>query len=530
MKLSNIKTKQSDIHKTNFSVKNTIPYILLFCIFAFTRLWELTHLPMGLHIDEAGTAYDGFCLANFGVDRYLKSWPVYFLNYGGGQNALYTWVCAVLFKFFGYSVGVLRFPAVFSSFLAFFFGMKIMKKIHPENRLLPLATGALIAVSPCLIMAGRFGLESNLMLGFSTMFLYCFLCALESGRKIHYVLAGISGGLVLYTYALSYIILPLFLAVCLIYTIRTHRFSFTRWAVMAVPMAVLALPLILVQIVNAFDLPEFRLGIFTITKFSIYRVSEINRISLGQFLQVLRSIFVGDSLPYNSIGGIWNLYFPTALLCAAGIFRLGKKTVAAAGSRTYHPGALVLFWFLSSLLFLSHIETNVNKVNGTFVVTIILAAEGAGLLCTYAQKVLKKAYIMPFVLSLVYALCFLRFSVFYFGSSYKQLAPLDYFDCTVTEAVNYIKEDEELRNRTTYMAESATYFALSSQISPYELDTFYAGSYTGSCGSYVFSTLGEIEESANYIVRDIYVDYSDELRNLGFTEIPYEGYSLFYHR
>lgn len=503
-----------------------ILYLLLFLLFLFTRLWRLTSLPRGLHIDEVGTAYDGWCLANFGVDRYLKSWPVYFLNYGGGQNALYTWICALLIRLFGFRVGVIRFPAVLSSFLAFFFGIKITKKIYPDNKLLPLFAGALIAVSPCLIMAGRFGLESNLMLGFSTMFLYCFLTALESNQTKHYILAGLSGGLVLYTYALSYIILPLFLAVCLIATIRCKKFSLTKWTVMAIPMAVLALPLILVQIVNAFDLPEFQLGIFTITKFSIYRVSEIKPITLEHFLQTLRSIFIGDALSYNSIDGIWNLYLPTGFLCLAGFISCIKKTVTGIKNRIYHPCMLILFWFLSCLLFLSHIETNVNKVNGTFAVTILLAVECVRILCLSAKKLLKKNWAMPLVLSLIYGVCFLHFGIYYFGNAYQRLYPLDYFDCTVADAVEYIEADELLRQRSTYMAESATYFAASALISPYELDTFYDNSY----GNYVFTTLGAIEENANYIVRDIYADYSNELRNMGFTEITYDGYSLFYLR
>lgn len=507
-------------------IKKKIPYLLLFLLFLFTRMWKLTALPQGLHIDEVGTAYDGWCLANFGVDRYLKSWPVYFLNYGGGQNALYTWICALLIKLFGFHVGVIRFPAVFSSFLAFFFGIKITKKIYPENPLLPLVTGAFIAISPCLIMAGRFGLESNLMLGFSTMFLYCFLTALESGRIKHYLLAGLSGGLVLYTYALSYIILPLFLFLCLLVTIRCQKFSLLKWVSMAIPMAVLALPLILVQIVNAFDLPEFQLGIFTITKFSIYRVSEIKPFSLTQFLHVLRSIFMGDSLSYNSIDGIWNLYLPTAFLCLIGFISYMKKAVTGIKARVFHPSLLILLWFLSSLLFLSHIETNVNKVNGTFSSTILLAVEGVRLLCFYARRLWKKAWVMPLVLSLVYGVCFLHFSIFYFGDAYQNLYPLDYFDCTVADGVNYIEQDELLRQRNTYMAESATYFAASALISPYDIDTFYDNSY----GNYVFTTLGAIEENANYIVRDIYLDYSNELRNLGFTEIAYEGYSLFYRK
>ena len=46
------------------------------------RLLFLNEVPFGLHVDEAGMAYDAFSFANWGVDRYLNSYPVYLINYG----------------------------------------------------------------------------------------------------------------------------------------------------------------------------------------------------------------------------------------------------------------------------------------------------------------------------------------------------------------------------------------------------------------------------------------------------------------
>lgn len=48
-------------------------------VFVFTRLFLLTSVPRGLHVDEAGMAYDAFCLANYGTDRYMTYHPVSFL-------------------------------------------------------------------------------------------------------------------------------------------------------------------------------------------------------------------------------------------------------------------------------------------------------------------------------------------------------------------------------------------------------------------------------------------------------------------
>ena len=63
-------------------------------------------------------------LAHYGVDRYLKSWPVYLTNFGAGQSSLYAFLCAALFKLSGYSIRGVRIPAFLFSILTLVFGMK----------------------------------------------------------------------------------------------------------------------------------------------------------------------------------------------------------------------------------------------------------------------------------------------------------------------------------------------------------------------------------------------------------------------
>lgn len=96
--------------------------------FGLTRLIHLMELPAEYHIDEAGMAYDAWCLSQYGVDRYLKSWPVYLINFGGGQSSLYAFLCAFLFKIFGWHTFLIRMPAVLFSLLTLIFGVKLHRK------------------------------------------------------------------------------------------------------------------------------------------------------------------------------------------------------------------------------------------------------------------------------------------------------------------------------------------------------------------------------------------------------------------
>lgn len=71
---------------------------ILFLV-AFIRLFKLTELPYGIHIDEAGLGVNAYSLANFGVDRYLNSYPIYPANFNGGQSPFYSYLVTFFIKF-----------------------------------------------------------------------------------------------------------------------------------------------------------------------------------------------------------------------------------------------------------------------------------------------------------------------------------------------------------------------------------------------------------------------------------------------
>ena len=508
-------------------------------LFLVTRVWQLTLLPFGLHADEAGMAYDAWCLSQYGVDRYLKPWPVYLINFGGGQNALYTFVCAVLMKIFGCSIQVIRAPAVIFSFLNLFFGMKLAEKLYPGRIFMPFAVGGLITICPCFILAGRFGLESNLMLGMSTVFLYCFTSAIEQGKLLWYVLAGVTGGLLLYTYAPTYIILPFFLALTLIYLLFIRRFVLKGWLAMAVPMGILALPLILVQIVNMFDLEEFQLGCFTITKLPVYRAAEVEGFAFAKLLRELNSIFIGDGLAYNSVAGYDNLYGITILFVLLGLMkvvRTCKRRKGRFGSMEFL--IVILLWFLSVFYFECHIESNVNRTNGIFFAVVVLAVEGMDglriLVCKAAGSVrrgMEKAagYGTAILLCAAYLFCFGRFGTYYFGGMYSEetyLLPI--FELPVSEALELIAQDEELSGKVTWMTGTDIYYAISTLRDPHELRMQVDEWPDNRFENFVVGGLGPVSEEYNYIIRDGFEEYCEQLRKMGFTEVRFSKYSLFY--
>ena len=106
-------------------------------------------------------AYDAYCYANYGVDRYLYPNPIYLINYGSGQSVLYMYLAALCIKILGMSITTIRLPAVILGIIMVILSYCIGKKCKNKN--VGLLFMALVAICPWHIMQSRWGLDCNLM-------------------------------------------------------------------------------------------------------------------------------------------------------------------------------------------------------------------------------------------------------------------------------------------------------------------------------------------------------------------------------
>ena len=122
---------------------------LIFCIILaiaiFTRLYKIDTIPHGINVDEAGMAYDAYCLANYGTDRYLNHNPVYLINFGGGQSAMYAYIASAFIKIFGFSIITIRFPAFFLGIIAIVLSYFMVKDKLGEK----FALGFMLLITIC---------------------------------------------------------------------------------------------------------------------------------------------------------------------------------------------------------------------------------------------------------------------------------------------------------------------------------------------------------------------------------------------
>ncbi len=392
-------------------------FALLIIVLMHTIL--LDKIPRGINVDEIGSAIDAYSLGHFGVDRWNKSWPVYLKNYGDGQNALYTYLLVPILLTCGTSIYAIKSVIVVSSIVMALFGAKTINLIY-EDKKAELSFLYLYAVMPVFILMLRVGIESHLMMSVTAISFYYLIKAVKTEKTGCYLAFGISSGLILYTYAISYIVVPLFLLFSLIYMIIKKKISLKNFLATAIPFTLLGIPLAIEQMINLLDLPELKIGIFTFPKLIRYRTNEI--MTTNFFIKLLKSIkntILFDSLSYNSVPIFGNFYYISVPFIIIGIIFSAvclKKSLSK--DKEISLIAFPLFYWIAYTLFSGFMEDSagyiqLSRMNGILASLIIFLFAGIKYTVGMIRKELTKKWFIRIICA-VYAISFILFTGYYF--------------------------------------------------------------------------------------------------------------------
>lgn len=515
-------------------IKNQI-LTIIFVVFLFTRLLFLNEVPFGLHVDEAGMAYDAFSLANWGVDRYLNSYPVYLINYGDGQSALYAYMTMFLIKLFGLSILTIRLPAVIISISTFFIGYKSITDIL-NSKYYGYLFALLFTILPYFIMQSRFGLDCNLMMGLSSMMLYFIHKMIKVRSKCSYFLAGLFSGLILYTYALSYIVMPIFLIIIVLYMMWTKTLTLRYVPFFIIPLLILAFPLILMVFVNSMDLDPIQFIGITVPKLPNYRGSGFTITKFSENLKlIIKSVFMYDQLTYNSFIKFYTMYKISIPFILIGILKGLFELFKSLKLRLYSP--ILIYWFFALSVFIMGIllseQLNTNKLNGIFFSIIILLIYGI----YETEKLIKMfinhpIFIKLFYVSLItlYSISFIGFAKYYYFEYKFDIYPQTLFTHTFIEEIDYI-ESNNVHHKIVYTENNIDsnfqgyiYFLLSANVSPYE---FMNRKLIEGYKNYRFGMPEEINLDAYYIVLKINNDFIVKLNQFNFNRIEFDHFFIY---
>ncbi|WP_029323812.1 glycosyltransferase family 39 protein [Butyrivibrio sp. AE3004] len=509
--------------KTNNGLnKKQLYFIAVYMIAIFSRLVFLGSTPSGLHVDEAGMAYDAYCLANYGVDRNLLSFPVYLINFGGGQSALYAYLAAIFVKFLGLNVWALRLPGAIFSLITLFAGEKIVRIICGEDSIAEYIYPIIFTCCPVFVMSARFGLDCNLMLGMTTLFLYTMMRAIGSEKTGDYALAGLLAGATLYTYAISYAIMPLFLAVLFVILLVSRKLSALRVISFVIPLAILAAPLLVTQYVNINGKESIVFGIITMPALTFYRGGEIIAPSLTGLLNALKSVFLYDSLDYNSIPAFGTMYYVTIPFIVIGMVRSIISIKDSAKIKTFGFAILPVLWFACELLIgamLGGDGPNVNKMNGIFFTLAFFAAFGMETVLLLFSKKRKAMIASCTLLACVFIGLSGAFFIKYFGEYSDNLY---LFQKTIDEPLKVLEKEEYFVDKqVVFIHDNQPYippyifFLLGTKLSPYDFNMNDTSYYA----RYLFNPPDELSCDYIYLVFDGNDERVESLQNMGCDQI-----------
>lgn len=512
-----------------------ITLLFLFCVTVFLRFYKLTVLPDVLHVDESALGYNAWCLANYGTDRYLNVLPFYPQNFYGGQSPLYTYLVVLLIKFVGkgnLSLFLVRTPAALGSILLWVAGTKSMALVF-ENRKMTVAASLFLTFCPYFIMAGRYALDCNLMLCCVACSLLVLLIYLKTGKLLPLLLSGICFGITLYSYALSYLIVPLFLVLISLYMLYHKKITIPRILLWAVSVCITALPVILFACTLLFHTEPIHFLGFTISPVSGNRMEELSFASLGtNLLHNLKITLTYSIYPMDALDKFYTLYPISIPFILLGMLCSVYDFGSSFRKHCFHFSTVYLFYFLCCSFVVALTPTeHLYRANSAYICYLFFFLRGiracCGFLTVYRETFLE---ILAFGY-LVWVAAFMR----YYYTMYSMLDLYTYansfYFADISDIVTYI--DENLEETELYAdcvnTEEFLYFYY--PISPYERVPRSDLEEEGELPKhYVVDGSTPLLPSTAYIVRRENQEFITHLNDSGFTyhTVEFSPYYLFY--
>lgn len=502
-------------------IRDNFAAIMLCIICAVLHFIYLDSAPAGWNVDETGSAIDAWYIAHFGTDRYGYSYPVLFYNYGGGgQSALFTYMAAAIVKIFGFSLYTVRFTSAFMSLLPLACGIVFLKMLNVDKKYVNLFA-LIYTAAPYFFMAGRFGLDCNLMLGTSSVFLICLAFAVKYDRKWLYFISGIAGGIVLYTYSLSYIVMIFFMLFFLIYLLYAKKLTVKKILCICFPLGLMASPLILEQLINLLHHDTVKIWKFTFVNLGGYRIGELGASSLKNFGSLLKATLFYDALPYNTNNRFLTLYWISIPFFFIGFISGCIDFVKAVRERSMNGGSIVMLWLISEIIMVTMLRTdvNANRINGIYLVVLLYVVYG---IWNVAHRIKWEKAMLGII-----AAGYIVMSVLFFTSYFKTEPKICriYFGHTFENVIADIDSMEELQGLRVCVGGYYDYYGISRLL----LNDMLEAKAEIESGRFQHGLPENPEYSMCYIVMDSDWEYCQKLYGLGLKIKEYEnGIKLFY--
>lgn len=498
-------------------IKKNYTFEILLILGIIVRVVLLGIVPAGGNYDECYAGYEAWALLTRGVDSWGYNYPMYLITWGGGMNALYTYLLIPFIKIGGLNLFTIRIPQVIVGILTLPALYATVKRLF-DTRTAEISM-FLLTISPWHIMMCRWGLESNLAVGFIVFTIYFFVRSFD--RKPFIILCALFAGFCLYAYATMWIAVPILLFLFTVYSLMTKKVKFNISFVIAIVLLlILALPAILFVLVNLGYMDEVRTPYFSIPRLMVFRSDEVGSGILFNVIDLLLIIFFQtDRMPWvNSIVGFGTVYYITPILCRIGIGKRASSIKKAWKEKQFEPTIFVIIYLLTAIILgITIYLPRITNVNILFIPLLILAAIGI--------KDLKRRKLIL----VIYFAWFLCFICVYFTIYQKNIKNVFNFglDSAIKEASIY---SERIVFSSDVAHPQVLFYTQTPPDEYYNTVVYdeYSSTYllAKSFGNYSFGyELESLDFNASYILSPS--DDIESFKSLGFVVIDSEDFGKF---
>lgn len=417
--------------------KNYKEEILLFFIFmlgAFARIVAIEKFPNALNVDEASSGYDAYSLMKWGKDRGGNSYPVYLYAWGSGQSVLYSYLMIPIIAIMGLTEYSIRLPMAITGTISLYVFYYLIKNIFNSKKYGIIST-AFFAVCPWHIMKCRWGMECNIFPDLILLASLLLILGLKKKNTIFQILAFIVLAISSYSYGTSYLFLPVFVLIALVYLIQKKELSIKKSIIYLLIMFVLCIPIILYIAINTFNLEQIAIGKITIPKLLINRYDEVSTVFSGNIfencvnnlLETLKILIIqNDKLEWNAIPQYGLFYLISIVFFIIGLRACIKKY------KENNLNQIMNIWMISAIILCAFCEANINRINIIMIPCIYYISVGL-------SEFLMKYKQMTICIFIIYAVLFIEFIYSYTNKDYNKYYT---FASGIEEVVDYCKQHD----------------------------------------------------------------------------------------
>lgn len=392
-------------------LKKYIVFYIVLILGFLVRLIAIDKFPVGLNCDEASSTYEAYSILNYGIDRNGNFLPVFLEAWGSGQNALYSYLLIPFVKILGVNIFSTRIPMAIISCISLIVWYYLLKNIKDDKKFVLIGI-IFLSICPWHIMKSRWGLESNLFPDLALWAIGLLISYLKTKKQFKLYLSFAILGITSYAYGTSYMFLPIFCFLILVYLLYKKEINIKQAILFFSIVGIISLPIVICVIINTFDLKQINLPFMTIPRLPANRYEEQTTLFSGNiFLSSLENIknsislliLQNDGLIWNNIPGFGMYYIISIPALALGLI-YSFKNAKEKNEFDY----VMNIWFIASFLLLFVFkEANINRINILIFPLVYYISKGLYMVFELKQMVLNV------IISCLFIILFVAFLINY---------------------------------------------------------------------------------------------------------------------